>query len=134
MKPPLRVTVAPKASNAIKCVSILRRPITSPPGGGSSTLPKRAKSGPASSSEARILAASSLSTTLVFTPRVSTISSFLPIQDTSLPKAVSISRNVRTSSILGTLRSVTGPSDNSVAAKHGSAAFLLPAGLIRPSR
>ena len=41
-------------SNARTCVSILRRPITSPPGGGTTARPQRASSGPASRSDARI--------------------------------------------------------------------------------
>ena len=53
------VTVAPSCSKARKCVSSRRRPITSPPGGGSITSPQRASSGPASRIEARIRAHSS---------------------------------------------------------------------------
>ena len=47
-------TVPPSASRARKWVSIRRRPITSPPGGGRCTWPNRASSGPASRIEARI--------------------------------------------------------------------------------
>ena len=50
------VTVAPSCSKARKCVSSRRRPMTSPPGGGSITSPQRASSGPASRIEARIRA------------------------------------------------------------------------------
>src|SRR5436305_1076053 len=53
------VTVAPNCSKARKCVSRRRRPMTSPPGGGSATSPQRASSGPASRLEARIRAQSS---------------------------------------------------------------------------
>ena len=52
------VTVAPNCSKARKCVSRRRRPMTSPPGGGSAS-PQRANSGPASRIEARIRAQSS---------------------------------------------------------------------------
>ena len=65
VNPPFKVTSAPNASNARKWVSILRRPITSPPGGGSSTWPNRASSGPASKSDARIRSASTRSTDFI---------------------------------------------------------------------
>ena len=45
---------APSRSSARKCVSTRRRPMTSPPGGGSSIWPQRASSGPASRIDARI--------------------------------------------------------------------------------
>ena len=51
--------VAPSRSSARKCVSMRRRPMTSPPGGGSTTLPNRASNGPASRIEARIRVQSS---------------------------------------------------------------------------
>ena len=47
-------TSAPSAANAIRWVSTRRRPITSPPGGGTSAAPKRASSGPASRIDARM--------------------------------------------------------------------------------
>ena len=47
---------APSCSKANRCVSMRRRPITSPPGGDNSTVPHRASNGPASSIEARIRA------------------------------------------------------------------------------
>ncbi len=47
-------TSAPSASNARMCVSMRRRPMTSPPGGGRSTCPQRASSGPASRIDARM--------------------------------------------------------------------------------
>ena len=46
---------APRASKARICVSTLRRPITSPPGGGKIIPPARANIGPASRMDARIL-------------------------------------------------------------------------------
>src|SRR6266550_1697819 len=50
------VTSAPSRSRARKCVSTRRRPITSPPGGGRLTRPKRASMGPARRIEARMRA------------------------------------------------------------------------------
>ena len=51
---------APSRSNAWRCGSSRRRPITSPPGGGTLARPRRASSGPASRNEARMRSASSL--------------------------------------------------------------------------
>ena len=45
----------PNLRKARICVSTRRRPITSPPGGGSTSLPSRASIGPASRMEARII-------------------------------------------------------------------------------
>ena len=50
-------TRVPSSMSARKCVSRGLRPITSPPGGGSSTRPLRASSGPARRMEARIFCA-----------------------------------------------------------------------------
>ncbi|MGY4283466.1 hypothetical protein ACVWXO_002686 [Bradyrhizobium sp. LM2.7] len=53
------VTLAPSCSSASMCVSSRRRPMTSPPGGGSITSPQRASRGPASRIEARMRTQSS---------------------------------------------------------------------------
>ena len=59
---PVRVaTCAPSRSSASMWVSIRRRPITSPPGGGTIASPARASSGPASRIEARMRLQSSSS-------------------------------------------------------------------------
>ena len=58
-------TVAPRARKASRCGSSRRRPITSPPGGGSSASPKRASSGPATRNEARMRSASVGSTSVL---------------------------------------------------------------------
>ena len=52
-------TRVPSSMSARKWVSIGRRPIPSPPGGGRRTLPFRARSGPANRMEARIFCARS---------------------------------------------------------------------------
>ena len=57
-------TTAPSARKASRCGSRRRRPITSPPGGGICTRPKRASSGPASRNDARIRSDSSGSTSV----------------------------------------------------------------------
>jgi len=53
---------APSSWSATICVSILLRPIVSPPGGGRIALPKRATRGPANRIEARTFLASSSGT------------------------------------------------------------------------
>ena len=55
-----------------------------------------------------------------------------PSHVTSAPREATISRNVSTSRMRGTFSRVTGSSASTVAARHGSAAFLLPAGRMRP--
>ena len=63
-------TSAPSTANAWMCGSSRRRPITSPPGGGTLTAPRRDSSGPASRNEARIrLHSSSSSSRLPRWPR-----------------------------------------------------------------
>ncbi len=69
---------APSFWNAWRCVSTRRRPITSPPGGGTIALPKRASSGPASSTDARILLHSSSSSSVFVTFAAWTRRSFVP--------------------------------------------------------
>jgi hypothetical protein len=78
--------------------------------------------------------ARSRSTAPVRTPDASTTTVLGPSQRTSAPNDVTISRKVRTSRMRGMLCSVTGSDASTVAARHGRAAFLLPAGRIRPSR
>ena len=56
---------APSAASAWMCVSIRRRPMTSPPGGGTVAVPKRASSGPARRMDARIWLQSSSSSSVV---------------------------------------------------------------------
>ncbi len=62
---PSKRTCAPSAASARKCVSSLLRPITSPPGGGSTAFLPRARSGPAKRMEARTFCAASHGTSHV---------------------------------------------------------------------
>ncbi len=66
------------------CGSSLRLPITSPPGGGTTARPCRARSGPASRNDARIWLASASSTSCPMS-RAWTRTSFAPIQSASAP-------------------------------------------------
>ena len=92
------VTSAPNCSRARKWVSMRRRPITSPPGGGSVTLPNRASIGPASKIDARIRAQSLGSRSRASAPAVFTSTEFGPVQRTAAP------RPARSSSIVSTSR------------------------------
>ena len=65
---PLSSTSTPSSANAWMCVSSRRRPITSPPGGGTIARPNRASSGPASRNEARISRQRSGSSSVFETP------------------------------------------------------------------
>src|SRR6186997_452014 len=113
--------------NAWKCVSRRRRPITSPPGGGTVARPNRASSGPASRNEARISRPSSGSSSVFSTEDVSTVTSFAPLHAAFAPRAERSCTIVSTSRIRGTLETTTGPVASTVAARIGSAPFLLPA-------
>ena len=127
-KPPLRVTSAPRASKARKWVSMRRRPITSPPGGGRLALPKRASKGPARSSDARIRSASSRSTCADLTHEASTVTTCSSSHRTSAPSELTSSSRVSTSRIRGMLPSVTGSDARTVAAMAGKAGVLVPGG------
>ena len=128
-----RMTEAPSCSSARKWVSTRRRPMTSPPGGGRVTEPKRASSGPASRIEARIRAqspgSSGLGRTLRGCPRGPRWGrSTRP----TAPRSTSSASMVSTSRMRGMLSSSIGPSARTVLARIGSAAFLLPAGRMVP--
>src|SRR5437773_5684225 len=128
------VTSAPSRSSARKCVSTRRRPMTSPPGGGSVTRPKRASIGPASKVEARISLLRAGSSDFGSARLVSISTVFAPCHCTLAPTCCSNARSVSTSRMRGTLSIRHGPSARSVAARMGRAAFLLPAGRIVPER
>src|SRR5512132_2819407 len=125
-------TDAPSCSSARKWVSTRRRPMTSPPGGGRVTLPNRASIGPASRIDARMRAHSAGSSGLGRTALVSTRTAFGPVQVTSAPRSARSASIVSTSRMRGMLSRSTGPSASTVAARMGSAAFLLPAGRMVP--
>src|SRR5438552_1594498 len=114
------------------CGSRRRRPITSPPGGGTVTPPSRESNGPASRNEARIRLQSSSSSSCLMISAACTRISFAPIQSTSAPMSASSSTIVSTSRMCGTFRSVTGSVVSRQAARIGSAPFLFPATFTLP--
>src|SRR4029077_5943623 len=116
------------------CGSSRRRPITSPPGGGTLARPRRASSGPASRNEARICRARSGSNSCEETPAAWMRTSFAPVPSTSAPSAEISAIMVSTSRIRGTFESTTGSLVNRHAASTGSAPFLFPAARTRPPR
>src|SRR6187200_3023498 len=113
--------------NAWMCVSSRRRPITSPPGGGTVARPNRASNGPARRNDARISRPSSGSSAVRSTDELSTVTSFGPVHDASAPSAARSCTIVSTSRIRGTFDTTTGAVASTVAARIGSAPFLLPA-------
>src|SRR4051794_11391842 len=115
------------------CGSSRRRPITSPPGGGSVARPKRASSGPASRNEARISSDSERSTSAsAVTSAAPSGTSWSVRHSTLTPSRSSSAIIVRTSSMSGMLLTTTSSSVSRQAARIGSAAFLLPAGVTLP--
>src|SRR5919106_3633422 len=126
-------TSAPRRTKAWMCVSSRRRPMTSPPGGGTIASPHRARSGPARRMDARMRAQSSSSSSRFATSTAWTRTAPLPSGRTSTPRSAASASIVSTSRIAGTFVSVTGSSVRSAAATIGSAAFLLPAARIAPS-
>src|SRR5207244_762814 len=90
------VTSAPSRSSARKCVSTRRRPITSPPGGGRLTRPKRASIGPASRIDARIRAHSLGSSSRGSAPAVFTSTAFDDVHATVAPSSASDSSMLAT--------------------------------------
>src|SRR3954469_10033806 len=124
---------APSPEKASRCGSRRRRPMTSPPGGGSVARPKRASSGPASRNDARISSESSRSTS-ASGPRSaahSAISCSLR-HSTLTPNRSSRAIILRKCWISGTLSMTTSSVVSRQAARIGSAAFLLPAGVTLP--
>src|SRR4051812_30918059 len=128
-----RSCTAPRHSKASRCGSRRRRPMTSPPGGGITARPKRASSGPASRNEARIssLRARSISAP-PSTARAHSATSWSERQSTVTPTLSSSSSIVVTSRMRGTFETTTSSSVSKQAARIGSAAFLLPAGVTLP--
>src|SRR4249919_2350955 len=116
------------------CTSSRRRPITSPPGGGITARPCRARSGPASRIEARMRRQRSSSSSTLRISAAWRRTSFRPSHSTSAPMSASSSSIVSTSRIRGTFASITGSSVSRQAARIGSAPFLFPAAAIRPER
>src|SRR5436190_2708494 len=113
-------------------VSSRRRPITSPPGGGTTARPNRASSGPASRNDARISRQRSGSSSVFETPLVSISIALAALHVARAPMSTSRSTIVSTSLIRGTLVSVTGSDARTVAARIGSAPVLFPAARMVP--
>src|SRR5215217_6557221 len=109
-----------------------RRPITSPPGGGTLARPSRARSGPASRNDARMRLASRSSISCVVSSAAWTRTSFSPVHSASAPRCWRSSTIVSASRIRGTFVSVTGSSVSRHAARIGSTPFLFPAARTRP--
>src|SRR5215211_4166306 len=122
----------PRLRKASRWVSSRRRPITSPPGGGSRQWPVRATSGAASSTDARMRVHRTGSRVARRRPRGSMRTSLGPSRSTLAPVEATSSSMVSTSRIWGTLRSTTGSSASRQAATMGSAAFLFPDGRMVP--
>src|SRR5919201_4311515 len=123
---------APSWASAWMCVSSRRRPITSPPGGGTIARPQRARSGPARRTEARIREQSTSSSSVFGSSAAWMRISFGPSHSASAPRSAISSTIVSTSRIRGTLRSTTGSLVSRQAARIGSAPFLFPAARIVP--
>src|SRR5215218_3126797 len=121
-------TWAPSARKASRCGSSRRRPITSPPGGGSTASPKRASSGPATRNDARMRSARPGSTSVLVTASAWSA--------TVLPSRRSIFTPRSTSSVISAsvsrMCSTICSSVSRHAASSGRAAFLLPAGTTVP--
>ena len=125
------ISRAERARSAWMCGSSRRRPITSPPGGGTLARPRRASSGPASRNDARIrLGEPASASYVVISGRVDAqLVRARPLGARRRGRARS-SSIVSTSRMRGTFASVTGSSVSRHAARIGSAPFLFPAARI----
>src|SRR3954454_14425451 len=107
--------------------------MTSPPGGGITARPQRAKSGPATRNEARIRSVFSsgisMSDSMFAAQSATTLSSR---HSMSTPMCSSRSSIASTSRMRGMLRSTISSSVSRHAASAGNAEFLLPAGTTVP--
>jgi hypothetical protein len=112
---------------------MLRRAGKSPPGGATTARPRRASSGPISSTEPRRRPTSVLSGSSLVTLAQRIRSVVLPMPSTSAPKSSSNRAITSTSAMRGMLVSVHHSSVSRQAAISGSAAFLLPSTSTRPS-
>src|SRR4051812_8501087 len=110
-----------------------RAPMAQPPGNETSALPKRARSGPSTRIEARIVRTSSYGATCSRIVPASTSTRILSSIVTLTPMRPSSSIMVVTSCKCGTLPTDTVPCASSVAARIGSAAFFAPEMRTSPS-
>src|SRR3954454_24091482 len=125
-------TSAPSSAKAWMCGSKRLLPMTSPPGGGTLTAPRRDSSGPARRNDARIRLHSSSSSSRFSTLAARTRIEFRPVHSTSAPTSASSATIVSTSRMRGTFVSRISLSVSRHAARIGSAPFLLPAARIVP--
>src|SRR4051794_383899 len=133
MSRPVVSISAPRQAKASRCGSSRRRPMTSPPGGGMSVWPKRASSGPASRTLARISSAWRRSTTRGSgSSAAHSATSCSERHSTRTPSPSRIRSIASTSRMRGTLRTTTSSAVRADAARMGRAAFLLPAGTTVP--
>src|SRR5215218_8793569 len=125
-------TWAPSARKASRCGSSRRRPITSPPGGGSTASPKRASSGPATRNDARMRSARPGSTSVLVTASAWSATVLPSRRSIFTPRSTSSVISASVSRMRGTLCSTICSSVSRHAASSGRAAFLLPAGTTVP--
>ena len=98
------------------------------------TVPNRASNGPARRIDARIREQSAGSSGLGRTGRASIRTALGPVHSAPAPRSASSASIVSTSRMRGMFSSSSGPSARTLAARMGSAAFLLPAGLNRSAQ
>ena len=120
-------TFAPSAAKPSRCVSSLRCPMPSPPGGGRDTPPARARRGPAKRNDVRIFRARPGSRRAVrsFAAVMVTVRAARS-HSTFAPNAWAQASMLRTSAMSGMFVRTTGSDVRSAAATIGNAAFLLP--------
>ena len=124
---------APIARSACRCVSIVRRAGKSPPGGASRARPRRASSGPSSSTEprSRPTSAGSGSSVVIVAQRIAQRRRADALD--LAPRSSSSRAITSTSRMRGTFVSTHSSSVSRHAASSGSAAFLLPS-TVDPAR
>src|SRR4030043_373748 len=115
-------------------VSTLRRPITSPPGGGSLRSPVRATMGPANKIDARIRRHKSGWRSAGHKSFAWNLQVWLSNFSAITPRLFINEIISCTSRISGTLCKVTGSEVRRQAASRGNAAFLFPEGVTSPFR
>ena len=116
---------APRISRPFRCRSIGRAPMAQPPGKLSTARPKRARSGPIMSTEARIFLIYSTGACTLSTGAPST-SIRLPSNVMSAPSDSNTSLMISTSAKRGTSSSTQRPWDSNVATMIGRTAFFAP--------
>ena len=125
-------SVAPNFCSASQCVSVRRRPMTSPPGGPRVTFLNRASIGPANRSEVRISRESFGSIAVFFTFAAQIFTECSSSHSTLAPSSPTISSIPFTSRIRGKFRRMNGSAVSRLAAMSGNAEFLLPFAVISP--